>query len=275
MRRARNKQEKSPNFGPLLIKYVLRSEIYHKTSGFFHIAYRFPQITNIFSHSHNTVRSTEERSAMERMATRGFSATSQSGSSVDLPKGPKGCSFRVLGDAEAPKQAANPVFDLVLWKSSYPLPPRMQGFCCMLPLLSLNFSPTAWYPLIHFPHCRHHGSAQLSLPTILEVVRRTQLPWSLLHSTDHDPPRLSLVFGQPSVSRTSERKVSKSLLSSSPWHPLLFEFRSSSSDHPDAILLHASSIVPPPISASILSGCQDPLSYSLLLRFSTTPYFSR
>ena len=34
----------------------------------------FPQITSVFKPSHNMVRSTEERFAMERMATRGFGA---------------------------------------------------------------------------------------------------------------------------------------------------------------------------------------------------------
>ena len=34
----------------------------------------FPQITSVFKPSHNMVRSTEERFAMERIATRGFGA---------------------------------------------------------------------------------------------------------------------------------------------------------------------------------------------------------
>ena len=87
MKRELNIWVKTTNFEPLLIKNALWCKIYRKSAHFsishtdahdrlddlsMHLKPHVPQITSVFKPFQNMVRLTEERSAMERVATRGF-----------------------------------------------------------------------------------------------------------------------------------------------------------------------------------------------------------
>ena len=89
VREALEIRAKNNKFRALLINNALRCKVYHKSAQFsiphtdahdrlydisLHSKPHFPQITSVFKPSHNMVRSTEERFAMERVATRGFGA---------------------------------------------------------------------------------------------------------------------------------------------------------------------------------------------------------